>query len=218
MISLARIITMLASVVAAAAGLYWFLAGRAGDPPAAVETLLDDTRLLYAPAYARFPAGQAGGRLNALELAATFPKFAPAGALAVALPASGARDIAPIVFLSLRPHDKNLVAPQDRTAQLYASMLSPDVVDQGSGLVMRSFQDGSAYEGEDLFFAPPDGQSFAARCPHPSAKPDGLPDTCLYAAEIGPLDVDVRFSRDLLPQWERIADGARALVQSMLGR
>ena len=49
----------------------------------------------------------------------------------------------------------------------------------------------------------------------PRSPPDGLPDTCIQDFRIGALDVQMRFSPNLLAQWERLREGARRLVEGM---
>ena len=54
-----------------------------------------------------------------------------------------------------------------------------------------------------------------ARCAQPPEKPDGLPDSCLTEFRQNGLDVQMRFSPSLLAEWERMMEGARALVRRL---
>ena len=194
-----------ASLVAIAlgAGLIWL---RLADDPLAGpprETWIGETRLAVPPAYARLPIGRAGGVQEQLALAATFPGFEA--------PRDGAP---PLVFLTLAASDRT-VDPADRPATLYARFLEEERVERPDGLLMRRFQAGSPYEFEDLYIAPPEGRAFAARCTRPREKPDGLAETCLTDLRIGALDAQLRYAPDLLPQWDALMTGARALIEGM---
>jgi hypothetical protein len=211
------LIFALGAVVVAGAGLAGWLIMRSGETREFVETYIGDVSLVYPSAYARFPAGKTGGRSNVLELAAALPDFRPAGDASAALNGAAGGAKPALLFLSLsRPERK--VDPAELVAQLYARFLDPEIAEADSGLLKRSFQDSSPYAGEDLYFAAPEGRAFAARCPRPRIPPDGLPETCIATFRQGDLDVDYRFDRSLLSQWERMSDGARALVRSMLPR
>ncbi|MFO1116591.1 MAG: hypothetical protein U1E28_12975 [Beijerinckiaceae bacterium] len=210
-----------AALLALAAGVGSFLLFRrpAAGPADYVETRIGDLRLVYQAGYARFPGGRAGGRFDSLQLAATFPDFRPAGGATTALDASqGGQGKPPaLLFLSIGSQERK-VDPADLTSLLYARFLEPEVAETDEGLLKRAFQDGSPYEGEDLYFSPPEGRAFAARCARPTVPPDGLPETCIAVIREGGLDVDLRFTTAQLPQWEKLAEGARALVKSMIAR
>lgn len=219
--ALSILLVVSAALLALAAGLGAFLLFRrpAAGPADYVETRIGDLRLVYQAGYARFPGGRAGGRFDSLQLAATFPDFRPAGGAATALDRPQGDEVkAPaLLFLSVGGQERK-VDPADLTSLLYARFLEPDVTETDEGLLKRAFQDGSPYEGEDLYFSPPEGRAFAARCARPTVPPDGLPETCIAALRESGLDVDLRFTTALLSQWEKLAEGSRALVKSMIAR
>ena len=99
--------------------------------------------------------------------------------------------------------------------KLYARFLEQTAWNNPGGLIMRRFEKGSPYEREDLYLAPPEGRIFAARCMRPSQPPDGLPNTCITEFRLRGLDAQLRFVPDLLPEWERLMDGARGLIESL---
>ena len=208
--------TVGALVVLGAGAAGWLLTHRAGAGLTEyVISRVGDARLIYLPTYARFADGRAGGNLAALELAATFPGFQAAGESAQPLDQADSK--ATLVFFTISRSDRK-VDPADLVAMLYARFLEAEVVETDSGLLERMFQDGSPYSGEDLYFAPPEGRAFAARCPRPTVPPDGLPETCMASFRDGPVDVDIRFPKRLLAQWEKLNEGARALVASLIAR
>jgi hypothetical protein len=162
----------------------------------------------YDPAYGRSAADRAGGELAELNLVARFPGFAPAGADDGAAPAS-------LVFARLDPADSTL-APEERMAKLYVRFLEPNEWIVPGGLTMRRFQAGSPYEREELYYVPPEGRVFATRCTRPGLAADGLPETCLRDFRVRGVDAQIRFSTDLLPQWEALDAGARGLVEAVV--
>ena len=207
---LALVVCLAALAWAAGGGALWRMVGPARPaPPRMVESNVGDTALVYDPAYARFPAGRSGGRLDRLEVAILAPEFKPAGEIARADPM--------LVFLTLAPQDR-AVDPAERVTTLYANFLEADVAEDESGLIKRRFAAGSPFEGEDLYFDAPEGRSFAARCARPTAPPDLLPQTCLAAFRLEGLDVEARFDREALKVWPQLADGVRALARSFVAR
>ena len=194
-----------------------FLATRALLRPARapewVEIGLGGARLVVPRGHLRF-AGESG-RLDRLDLAARFPDFAPAGLAARSRPPTpdGERDET-LIFLTLTPNDGSL-DPAERPARLYARFLDPAVWTHPGGLLMRRFQPGAPYEKEELYIAPPEGRAFYARCPVPGSATDGLPDFCMTELRVEGVDAQLRFSGALLSEWERLSDGARALIRRM---
>lgn len=206
------------ALVLLGAGVGAFLLMRRSGPGANdyVESRIGDMRLVYQAGYARFPGGRVGGRIDSLEIAATFPDLKPAGDATLPLVPADPKTPA-LIFMSIGGAERK-VDPAELVSMLYARFLAPDIVETDYGLLKRTFQEGSPYEGEDLYFAPPEGRAFAAHCAKPTVPPDGLPETCIAAFREGGADVDMRFTTALLPHWEKLAEGAHALVRSMMAR
>lgn len=213
----ARLSLIVATGLLAVTLVAGFLAVRALMRPAPrpewVEIGLGGARLVVPRGHLRF-AGDSG-RLDRLDLAARFPDFGPAGAASPAPAPSpdGERDET-LVFLTLTPNDGSL-DPAERPTRLYARFLDPAVWTHPGGLLMRRFQPGAPYEKEELYIAPPEGRAFFARCPVPGSATDGLPDFCMTEFRVDGVDAQMRFSGALLSDWERLADGARALIRRM---
>lgn len=146
-----------------------------------------------------------------VELAAFFPDFAPAAATD---DISAHTDIDErfqrLVFVELSPADEKL-DPVERTERLYLRFLSETSWSHPGGLVARAFEPGSPFEGDELFFVPPTGRQFAARC-HRSDPSRDLPNTCIAIIRGGAVDAQIRFSADLLSQWEDVSKGVRGLI------
>jgi hypothetical protein len=111
------------------------------------------------------------------------------------------------IVVSWRPADGSL-APAERPAVLYARFISPEASRSERGLIRRRFRDGTPYEGEDLFVAPPDGRGFWARCPTAPAQGDSS-GRCLSEMRFGGRDVQLRFAPALLARWEVLAGAVR---------
>ena len=155
-------------------GAYGLLRAGADSPAATVEANIGDTRFVFAPAYARDEATAAGGFQDRLAFVAVIPDFSPPPRAARALSPKAlterARDN---VFITVSPKDDG-VDPADRPMQLYARFLEAETVAGPGGLVMRRFEQGSPYDLEQLYVAPPDGRDFFARCPKPASDDSGV--------------------------------------------
>ena len=213
------LVTMVAAVAAALLALslagLWLIARTPAGQATGAEVTLGPARLVFPAGYARFAGQRGGGAFDRFEIAATFPDFAPAGEVSNPSPAL---DLAErhdqTIFISLAAKEPGL-DPAERPVKLYARFLEQEEWSHPGGLVMRRFLAASPFDGEDLYIAPPEGRLFAARCMRPRSPPDGLPDTCIQDFRIGALDVQMRFSPNLLAQWERLREGARRLVEGM---
>ena len=198
--------TLAMASVAAAGGwaAFWLLRPEAARGPGYAVARIGAMRLRYDPAYAS--ARQPGD--GSLEIVARFPSFAPVGP---GSPGRGER----LVFVDIEEADP-ILPPEDRTAKLYERFLQTEQWTNPGGLIMRRFEAGSPYEREELYFAPPEGRLFAARCTRPRQPPDGLPESCIADFRVDNLDAHLRFQPDLLPDWERLLEGSRTLVERML--
>ncbi|MDF2118133.1 hypothetical protein PY365_21395 [Roseiarcaceae bacterium H3SJ34-1] len=209
--------------LAALGGLGWagyvllpqYFAGATGRM---VEVTVGPSRLRLDSSYLRHQEDRDGerldgGRLGELVIAASFDSFRPAPPIGPLRPGMMQAD-PDLIVMTLRPADPAL-DPADRTAKLYARFLESDTWSNPGGLVMRRFTKGSPYASEELYIAPPEGRQFAARCMRPVQPHDGLPDTCVAETRVENLDVNIRFSPDLLVNWDRVLRGVQGLVLSM---
>lgn len=193
-----------------ALGAYGLLRAGAESPAAAVEANIGDARFVYPPAYARDEATAAGGFQDRLAFIAVLPDFSPRAARALSPKAlkESARDNA---FITVSPKDDG-ADPADRPMQLYARFLEAEAVAGPGGLVMRRFEQGSPYDLEQLYVAPPDGRDFFARCPKPASDDPSSAELCFFMFRVGGLDVELRFPPARLENWETLNEGARAFL------
>ena len=150
---------------------------------------------------------------DAVELVAFFPDFRPAARFDdVNVHTDLSERFQRLVFMTPRPADATL-DPAERTARLYERFLVETSWSHAGGLTARAFEDGSPFEGDELFYLAPEGREFAARChkPDPARK---TPNTCISVFRLGGLDVEMRFSAGLLSEWEKLREGARGLIEA----
>jgi hypothetical protein len=196
-------------LVAAAATAYWRFAAR---PPArsAERTHIEISgdKFDFDPRYLSTGRDDGG-----VELVASFPDFAPAAAVDdVTAHTDIDERFGRLVFVGLKAADPKL-DPAERTERLYLRFLDETSWSHPGGLVARAFEAGSPFEGDELFFVPPAGRQFAARC-HRSEASRNLPNTCIAAFRNGAVDAQVRFSADRLSDWEALMKGANGLIEA----
>lgn len=208
----ATLIGAVAALALAGGGALVVSRARPSDPLRPVAITLGGEALRVPGAYLR-PNSRQGGAMDALEMAAHFPDFSPAGETRDVDARTDLADrFARLVFVTVKPSDSSL-DPAERPARLYARFLEATSWSHPGGLVARAFADGSPFEGDELFYLAPDGREFAARCrrPDPERK---TPNTCIYDFRLGGLDVEMRFSAALLAEWESLKSGARGLIET----
>lgn len=117
------------------------------------------------------------------------------------------------LLVTLSPPDKvNEPATQ---LSIYARFLTPTVWSNPGGLVVRGFRKGSPYEGDEFYVSVPDGRGFAARCPL-DAGPVTLDEPCRVTFRHRGLDVNIRFPRAIIADWELMLGGVRRTVDRMM--
>jgi hypothetical protein len=181
-------------------------------PPAIIQARVGASTFALPSGYFR-PSSRDGGALKKLELAAFFPDFTPAGDLSDVNSATNlAERYEKLVFVTIAEFDSS-VDPADRPIKLYARFLDPEGWSHPGGLIARAFLPGSPFEGEELYFIAPEGREFAARC----SKPDEArktPNFCIDDFRVDDLNIELRFSANLLSEWQRLMTGVRGLVES----
>lgn len=197
------------AVLAVAGTAYWRLAARPHAGPVERTHLeLAGDKFDFDPRYLVAPRDDEG-----VELAAFFPNFAPAGASDdITAHTDLDERFGRLVFITLKPADPKL-DPAERTGRLYLRFLDETSWSHPGGLIARAFEAGSPFDGDELFFVPPEGRQFAARC-HRSAPNRNLPNTCISVFRTGGIDARIRFSADRLSDWETVMRGAKGLIEA----
>lgn len=124
----------------------------------------------------------------------------------------------PRLLVTLSPPDK-VNEPQTQLS-VYARFLTPTVWSNPGGLVVRGFRKGSPYEGDELYVSVPDGRGFAARCPLDAARsgapgPD-LDEPCRVTFRHRGMDVNIRFPRAIIADWELMLGGVRRTIDGLI--
>ncbi len=220
MSSLKRIFGLLV-LLGSAAGLgYWLLHDDNVDSNRPLQVIIGTANLAVPRALVPFADMRRDGVSDHLDLAFTFPDFAPLQLDRRVLAGASEKNVnAHALFLVLTPADA-AVAPADRVVMLYTRFLGSDTTHEDYGLEMRHFELNSPYGGEDLYYAPPEGRAFAARCPvsNPAAKAveTSLSESCIAEFRTKSLDVQMRFLPILLPQWRVMTEKVQDIVGKMI--
>ena len=196
---------LLALLALAGVAVWWWRAPPAPDDSSPVRLAVAGVALRVDPRLARAVADLANPAPQELDLVLAMPDFSPAGPRASSMP------LEKLVFLTLRQQDEK-VEPRDKPAKLYARFLSPAIEVHPAGLIVRGFEPGSPYDGEQIYMTPPEGRAFWARCAAATAQ---LPATCISEARIAGLDMRLRFKPEMLAEWEAMTTGAVRLVEEM---
>lgn len=117
------------------------------------------------------------------------------------------------LLVTLTPQDK-VNEPQTQLS-VYARFLTPTVWSNPGGLVVRGFRKGSPYEGDELYVSVPDGRGFAARCPLDNGRSD-LDEPCRVTFRHRGMDVNIRFPRSIIADWELMLGGVRRTIDGMM--
>lgn len=117
------------------------------------------------------------------------------------------------LLVTLSPPDK-VNEPQTQLS-VYARFLTPTVWSNPGGLVVRGFRKGSPYEGDELYVSVPDGRGFAARCPLDTGTA-ALDELCRVTFRHRGVDLNIRFPRAIIADWELMLGGVRRAVDNMI--
>ena len=181
--------------------------------PVSINTL----RLNVPQNFFRGGTAPRSGTTERIDLLVNFPDMLAAG-----VPPSNTRELASqdtdkLLFLTILRSD-GILDPADRPQDLYGRFLEPDAWENPGGLLLRRFAKGSPYEDEELFIAPPDGKSFAARCRKPDTVRESIGEACLWRFRLNGADLQLRFSPVLLPQWQLMLGGISQLLEQWQAR
>lgn len=117
------------------------------------------------------------------------------------------------LLVTLSPPDKvNEPATQLAT---YARFLTPTVWSNPGGLVVRGFRKGSPFDGDELYVSVPDGRGFAARCPLDNGAIP-LDELCRVTFRHRGMDVNIRFPRAVIADWELMIGGVRRTIDGLM--
>lgn len=180
----------------------------ASRPPVLDQTTAQPARIgdvaLMVPRHLTGPSLDDSNRLvGMVRLRLDWPSFGPAD------PQSRSA-----MLVTLSPPDK-VNEPATQLA-VYARFLTTTVWSNPGGLVVRGFRKGSPYEGDELYVSVPDGRGFAARCPVDTAATQPLDELCRVTFRHRGMDVNIRFPRAIIADWELMLGGVRRAIDGMI--
>jgi hypothetical protein len=212
----ARILIAIIALLLVGAGAGISLFGLLRDPAArsldVIPYSIDNLRLAVPLAYLRPGQPTRAGAVDRIDAIAAFPDMRAAGQSSTPEAAFQKRGDNRLVFVSVQKND-GAPDPADRPDQIYGRFLEPDTWDSPGGLVMRRFTANSPYADEELFLAP-DNRQFSARCRKKTQGAESIGETCIWRFRRSGADIQIRFSPDLLSEWEALAYGVDALLKS----
>ena len=100
----------------------------------------------------------------------------------------------------------------ERVQTIYPRYLVAEPTAGPDGLTLRGFRDDTPYQGEELVFESADPTHFLARCSKHGVTNSG---TCLLERRIGNADITLRFPRDWLTDWRRVAASIDSLMRRL---
>jgi hypothetical protein len=211
---------LLAPVAAFAAGIVlaigyvgYVLWPRWPDVPVAVNApalpvVVAGTTFTVEPAAVRMRVQRHPGMHERIDLAYVWPSLKPAEHAPKADPNAGPVEH---LFVTIQGADGTL-APMQRVESIYPRYLVPEPAVGPSGLTLRAFRDDSPYRGEELVFDSANPEHFIARCSRHGAVGAGH---CLLDRRVGEADITVRFPREWLDEWPKVADGIETLMRRL---
>jgi len=203
------LLSLLALLALVAAAAYVPFRGRYDAAVDQVEADIAQTHFSFPADYARDESTAVGGFTDRLAFVVVFPEFSPKANAGKSKELKTFSDRAKNkVFITVSAKDES-ADPADRPMRLYARFLQGEAIAGPGGLVMRRFEQGSPYDLEQLYIAPPDGRDFFARCPNAQSKEAAPGESCLFIFRVDGLDVELRFAPALLEKWETLNEGAR---------
>jgi hypothetical protein len=188
----------------------WPTAKAAIDAPALPITV-GATLFNVPPGAIRRAVQRHAGAHERLDLAFLWPSLTPPDPAARPAPSE---DPPPLdrVFVTIMLESSG-VPPAERLKAIYPRYLADKQYAGSDGLTTIAFRDGTPYQGEDVYFDGAVPASFLVRCTRPTAS--DLPGMCLAERRIGSADVTVRFPRDWLADWRKVAEGVERLIAGM---
>jgi hypothetical protein len=207
---LAPVSVLVAALVLAVAYVTYVLWPRWPDIPVSLDApalpiVVAGTSFSVEPAAIRMRVQRRPGTHERIDLAYVWPTLTPPDPNE-----KPAQTPAPLerLFVTIQTADGTL-PPMQRVETIYPRYLMSEPTAGPSGLTLRAFRDDTPYRGEELVFDSETPAHFLARCTTHGAVGSG---NCLLDRRIGDADVTIRFPRDWLSDWKKVADGIDALM------
>ncbi len=105
-----------------------------------------------------------------------------------------------------------VLPPLERLRTIYPRYVEGQAKADQYGLAILPFRAGTPYEGEDLVYVGANPEQFFARCTRPVRS---VPGTCINERVLDGAEITLRFPRDWLVDWRKVADGFDRLVAQL---
>ncbi len=162
------------------------------------------------PAAIRVAMQRRPGTQARLDLVFLWPSLNPPDPAARPTPAD-IPHLTERLFLTIAGSD-NTLPPLERLNVIYPRYVDAAPAASGDGLTIRSFRDGTPYQGEELIHDAAAPERFLLRCTQNAGTARGL---CLHERRLAGADLTVRFPRDWLADWRPVADGIDRLIAAL---
>ncbi len=133
-------------------------------------------------------------------------RFDPENAEAAAAERADARVFVTIAGLG------TVLPPLERLRTIYPRYVDGQANAGQYGLAILPFRAGTPYEGEDLVYVGANPEQFFARCTRPARS---VPGTCMQERVLDGAEITLRFPRDWLVDWRKVADGFDRLMAQL---
>ena len=211
----APVVVFVAAIAVAVSYVGYVLWPRWPEVPVALDApalpiVVAGTSFTIEPAAIRMRVQRHPGTQERIDLAYVWPTLTPPDP---AEKSSQAPTPPPTerLFVTIQGADGTL-APMERVETIYPRYLVAEPVAGPPGLTLRAFRDDTPYKDEELVFDSEAPAHFLARCSKRGAVGPG---NCLLDRRIGDADITIRFSRDWLSDWRKVADAVDALMQRL---
>jgi hypothetical protein len=206
------LVLLAAVVIIGAAYVTYVLWPRGEEPPLSLDApslpiIVAGVSFNIEPAAIRMPLQRRPGTLERVDLAYLWPSLTPPD------PALRPNMDAPVdpnerLFVTIAAGGATLPLAE-RAQTIYPRYLMPEPIAGPDGLNVRRFRDDTPYKGEELVMQTDAPAHFLARCSRKGVTNSGI---CLLDRRIGNADITLRFPRDWLVHWKKVAAGIDKLM------
>jgi hypothetical protein len=162
------------------------------------------------PAAVRVKMQRRAGTQSRVDLVFLWPSLKPPDPSAKPSPAD-IPGLTERVFLTIAGGD-NTLPPIERLNAIYPRYTAGPPIAGPDGLTVHSFRASTPYQGEDLIYDASAPERFLLRCTERAGVTPGM---CLHERRMAGADLTVRFPRDWLTDWRKVASGIDALIASL---
>ena len=162
------------------------------------------------PAAIRVPVQRRAGAQPRIDLVFLWPSLSPPDP-AVKVTQTAVPNVSERIFIIIAMSDGTL-PPAERLKVIYPRYTVGNPAARPDGLTEHGFRAGTPYQGEELIYDAAAPERFLLRC---TRKVGVTPGMCLHERRLGTADVTVRFPRDWLADWQKVASGIDRLIVGM---